>query len=52
MQGRRIPVVFITAFDDEDDAREALALGYADYLQKPFEANRLIDALKRGRKSK
>ncbi len=49
--GTRIPVVFITAFDDEATRREADALGYADYLQKPFEASRLIGALERGAKS-
>ncbi len=47
--GATIPVVFITAFDDDATRREASALGYADYLQKPFEASRLIGALERGR---
>ena len=46
--GATIPVVFITAFDDEATRREADALGYVDYLQKPFEASRLIGALERG----
>ena len=46
--GATIPVVFITAFDDEATRREAGALGCADYLQKPFEASRLIGALERG----
>ncbi len=46
--GETIPVVFITAFDDEATRREADALGYVDYLQKPFEASRLIGALERG----
>ena len=49
--GATIPVVFITAFDDEATRREADALGYVDYLQKPFEASRLIGALERGGKS-
>ena len=49
--GATIPVVFITAFDDEATRREADALGYVDYLQKPFEASRLIGALERGAKS-
>ena len=48
--GTTTPVVFITAFDDEATRREALTLGYLDYLQKPFEASRLIGALERGRK--
>ena len=49
--GATIPVVFITAFDDEATRREADALGYVDYLQKPFEASRLIGALERGGRS-
>ena len=49
--GATIPVVFITAFDDEATRTEADALGYVDYLQKPFEASRLIGALERGQKS-
>jgi FixJ family two-component response regulator len=43
-----IPVVFITAYDDEATRVEALASGCVDYLQKPFDANRLTEALKRG----
>jgi FixJ family two-component response regulator len=45
-----LPVVFITAFDDAATRVEALALGCAGYLQKPFEASRLTDALGRGKK--
>jgi FixJ family two-component response regulator len=45
-----LPVVFITAHEDEATRREALAAGCVDYLQKPFNANRLLDALARGRK--
>ena len=49
--GATIPVVFITAFDDEATRREADVLGYVAYLRKPFEASRLIGALERGRGS-
>ena len=45
-----LPIVFITAHQDEATRREALAAGCVDYLQKPFNANRLIEALARGRK--
>jgi len=38
----------MTAHDDEATRAEATALGCADYLQKPFEASRLIQALERG----
>jgi FixJ family two-component response regulator len=45
-----LPIVFITAYDDEATQREALAAGCVDYLRKPFEARRLTEALERGRK--
>ena len=46
-----LPVVFITAYDDEATRREAIAAGCVDYLRKPFDANRLTEALERGRKA-
>lgn len=46
----RLPVVFITAFDDAATRAEAVAVGCVDFLQKPFEAARLIEALESGRK--
>lgn len=42
-----IPVVFITARDDEATRAEAAAVGCVAYLQKPFESSRLISALER-----
>ena len=48
--GSTIPVVFITAHDDEATRSEALAVGCVDYLQKPFDAARLTEALSRSRK--
>jgi FixJ family two-component response regulator len=45
----RIPIVFITAHDDDATRREAFAAGCADYLQKPFAADQLTEALERGR---
>jgi FixJ family two-component response regulator len=46
-----IPVVFITAFDDEATRVEALAVGCVECLKKPFAAERLTKALERGMKS-
>jgi FixJ family two-component response regulator len=46
--GSKLPVVFITAFDDEATRAEALAVGCVDCLHKPFEADRLTEALQRG----
>jgi FixJ family two-component response regulator len=43
--GSTIPVVFITAFDDDATRAEAIATGCVDYLQKPFDARRLTQAL-------
>lgn len=48
--GSTLPVIFITAFDDDATRAEALAAGCVEYLQKPFDASRLTDALERGRK--
>ena len=47
----KVPVVFITAHDDEATRAEAIALGCVDYLHKPFDASRLTRALERGKKS-
>jgi FixJ family two-component response regulator len=49
--GSTLPVVFITAFDEEATGAEALAVGCVDLLHKPFEAHRLTQALQRGTKS-
>ena len=43
----RIPVVFITAFDDDATRIEAHAVGCVDLLYKPFETHQLIEVLKR-----
>ena len=45
--GSTLPVVFITAYDDDATRTEALALGCIEYLKKPFDAARLITALRR-----
>jgi FixJ family two-component response regulator len=42
-----IPVVFITAHDDEATRAEALGLGCVDYLLKPFDTDQLIEAVRR-----
>jgi FixJ family two-component response regulator len=44
--GSTLPVIFITAFDDEATRLEALALGCVDCLHKPFEAHRLTEAVR------
>lgn len=49
--GSNVPVVFITAYDDEKTRTEAMALGCIDFLLKPFEPERLIRALERERRA-
>ena len=47
----KIPVVFITAHDDDATRIQALTVGCVDCLQKPFVADRLTEALERSMKS-
>lgn len=42
----KLPVIFITAVDDEVMAREAIKAGCIAYLKKPFSAEVLINAIK------
>jgi len=49
--GSKMPVVVITAFGEKATRAEATALGCVEYLEKPFEAGRLTDALERGKQS-
>jgi FixJ family two-component response regulator len=42
-----LPVIFMTAVDDEDTRRQALETGCAAYLRKPFSTRQLIDAIER-----
>jgi two-component system sensor histidine kinase/response regulator len=40
--GDNVPVVFLTAFDDEDTHRRALAAGVDDFLSKPLRPTELL----------
>jgi FixJ family two-component response regulator len=44
-EGSRLPVIFMTAFDDEATRREAASLGCVAYLRKPFPGQQLMDAI-------
>ena len=44
--GHSVPVIFITASDEEAIRRDALASGCIAYLTKPFPARALIEAIK------
>ena len=54
-QGRRIPIIFVTAFPDERLRARALAAGALGFLSKPFESETLIKlidkAMETGRKT-
>ena len=43
--GRNLPVIFMTAIDDEATRQQALDVGCVAYLKKPFLAKLLIDAI-------
>lgn len=43
--GTSLPVIFITAVDDETLEREAIMAGCVAYLQKPFRAEFLVAAI-------
>lgn len=46
-EGRRVPVIFITAFPDEKMRRRALDAGAIGFLSKPFTDDSLIQCLDR-----
>ena len=44
-QGKRVPVIFITAFPEESSHARALEAGAAGFLTKPFDGQTLIRCL-------
>jgi FixJ family two-component response regulator len=46
-EGRSIPIVFITAFEDEQARGQALGAGAVAFLQKPFGEVSLLEAVER-----
>jgi FixJ family two-component response regulator len=48
--GSRLPVIFMTAIEDERTKNDALAAGCVAFLQKPFAAAALMQALERIKK--
>jgi FixJ family two-component response regulator len=45
--GSTLPVIFMTAFDDEATRQQAQAAGCVAYLRKPFGGRALVDAIAR-----
>ena len=47
VDGSTLPIIFITAHDDEAVKRKAVELGCIAFLRKPFPAELLIEAVTR-----
>ena len=45
--GSMLPVIFMTALDDQHIREQALKAGYVAFLRKPFQARQLIDAIQK-----
>jgi len=41
----KVPVVIITGYGTEKDQKEALLYGVTDFISKPFNTSRIIDAI-------
>jgi len=54
-QGRRIPIIFVTAFPDERMRARAMEAGALGFLGKPFDSSTLVElidkAVESGRKT-
>ena len=45
--GSKCPIVFISAFSDEDVRSQAIEAGATDFLPKPLDSDRLLRAIQR-----
>ena len=45
--GRRIPIIFVTAFPEERVRMRTLAMGALGFLSKPFDARTLVELIDR-----
>jgi FixJ family two-component response regulator len=45
VQGRSLPIIFVTAFPEESIRARALKAGAVDFLSKPFDGTRLIECI-------
>ena len=44
-RGKRVPIIFITAFPEAGSQAKALAAGAAGFLTKPFSGKSLVDCV-------
>ena len=51
-RGSRLPIIFLTAFEDPQVRSEALKAGSIAFLQKPVEEETLLEAIKRASRRK
>ncbi|MCT7985116.1 response regulator [Laspinema sp. A4] len=42
-----IPIIFLSANDDPSEKRKAISTGGADYISKPFNIEKLMEAIKK-----
>src|SRR5262245_21406791 len=47
LSGSTLPVIFITALDDEDTRGQAHKAGCVAFLHKPYSARQLMDAIRK-----
>lgn len=47
VSGATLPVIFITALDDEDTRMRAHQAGCVAFLRKPYSARQLVDAIEK-----
>ena len=45
--GARVPIIFLTAMDNEASRRKGMECGADEYMTKPFDPDRLIASLER-----
>jgi two-component system OmpR family response regulator len=50
--GDRVPIIFLTAMDNEAARRRGMECGADEYLTKPFDPDRLMESLERHHASK
>ena len=51
-RGSRLPIIFLTAFEDPQARSEALKAGSIAFLQKPVDEETLLEAIKRASQRK